>query len=152
MDAGWQYSTNFSQTQKFNVGTRYLPRPGRVLNLSYRETLNSLRQTDVSAQWPVAQGWTGLARWNYSLRDSRTVEGLLGAEYNGDCWVLRIVAHRFATATQQASTTLFVQLELNGVSRIGSNPLETLKRNIGGYARLDPRAERPDESRSPYYY
>ena len=152
MDAGWQYSTNFSQTQRFNVGTRYLPRPGRVLNLSYRETLNSLRQTDVSAQWPVAQGWTGLARWNYSLRDSRTVEGLLGAEYNGDCWVLRVVAHRFATATQQASTTLFVQLELNGVSRIGSNPLETLKRNIGGYARLDPRAERPDESRSPYYY
>lgn len=152
MDAGWQYSTNFSKTQKFNVGSRFLPQPGRVLNLSYRETVNSLRQTDISTQWPVGRGWTGLARWNYSLRDSRTVEGLVGAEYNGDCWVLRVVAHRFATATQQASTTLFVQLELNGVSRIGSNPLETLKRNIGGYVRLDPRAERPDESRSPYYY
>ncbi|OGA23167.1 MAG: hypothetical protein A3I02_02715 [Betaproteobacteria bacterium RIFCSPLOWO2_02_FULL_67_26] len=152
LDAGWQYSTDFSQTQKFNVGTRYLPRPGRVLNLSYRETLNALRQTDVSTQWPVGQGWTGLARWNYSLRENRTLEGLVGAEYNGDCWVLRVVAHRFATATQQASTTLFVQLELNGVSRIGSNPLETLKRNIGGYARLDPRAERQNESRSPYYY
>ncbi len=152
MDAGWQFSTDFSQTQKFNVGTRYLPQPGRVLNLSYRETLNSLRQTDVSTQWPVGQGWTVLGRWNYSLRESRTLEGLAGAEYNGDCWVLRLVAHRFATTTQQASTTLFLQLELNGVSRIGSNPLETLKRNIGGYARLDPRTERPDESRSPYYY
>lgn len=152
MDAGWQYSTNFSQTQRFNVGGRYLPQPGKVLNLSYRETLNALRQTDVSTQWPVAAGWTALARWNYSLRDSRTVEGLVGAEYNGDCWVLRVVAHRFATATQQASTTFFVQLELNGVSRIGSNPLDTLKRNIGGYVRLDPRIEKPDETRSPYYY
>lgn len=150
-EAGWQYSTNFSQTQKFNVGTRYQPQPGRVVNLSYREALNVLRQTDVSAQWPVGQGWTALARWNYSLLDRRTLEALAGAEYNGDCWALRLVAHRFATTTQQASTTFFVQLELNGVSRIGSNPMETLKRNIGGYVRLDPRAPRPDESRNPYY-
>ena len=152
MDAGWQYSTDFSQTQKFNVGTRYLPQAGRVLNLSYRETLNALRQTDISTQWPVAPGWTALARWNYSLRESRMLEGLIGAEYNGDCWVLRLVAHRFATTTEQASTTLFLQLELNGVSRIGSNPLETLRRNIGGYVRQDPRIERPDESRTPHYY
>ena len=150
-EAGWQYSTNFSQTQKFNVGTRYQPQPGRVLNLSYRETLNVLRQTDVSTQWPLGRGWTALARWNYSLREQRTLEGLAGAEYNGDCWVLRIVAHRFATATQQASTTLFVQLELNGVSRIGSNPMDTLKRNIGGYARLDPGASRSEAPLTPYY-
>lgn len=150
-DAGAQYSTNFSETQRFNVGTRYQPGPGKVLNLSYRETLNSIRQTDVSAQWPVGRGWTGLSRWNYSLREKRTLEGLVGAEYNGGCWVLRVVAHRFATATQQTSTTFFVQLELNGVSRIGSNPLETLKRNIGGYVRPDPRAQQ-EEQRSPYYY
>jgi LPS-assembly protein len=150
-DAGWQYSTNFSQTQKFNVGTRYQPQPGRVVNLSYRETLNVLRQTDISSQWPVTDRWTALARWNYSLLDQRTLEGLVGAEYNGDCWALRVVAHRFAVATQQTNTTFFVQLELNGVSRIGSNPMETLKRNIGGYVRLDPRAPRTDESRNPYY-
>ena len=150
-DAGVQYSTNFSQTQRFNVGTRYQPAPGKVLNVSYRETLNSIRQTDVSTQWPVGQGWTGLARWNYSLREKRMLEGLVGAEYHGDCWVLRVVAHRFATATLQASTTLFVQLELNGVSRIGSNPLETLKRNIGGYVRPDPRTQQ-EEQRTPYYY
>jgi LPS-assembly protein len=150
-DAGWQYSTNFSQTQKFNAGARYQPQPGKLLNLSYRETLNSLRQTDVSTQWPLGRGWTGLGRWNYSLRERRSLEALAGAEYNGGCWVLRIVAHRFAVATQQASTTLFLQLELNGVSRIGSNPLETIKRNVGGYVRLDPRAEQPAEPQTPYY-
>ena len=88
-DAGWQYSTNFSQTQRLNLGTRYQPQPGKVLNLSYREaiTSNSYRQTDISMQWPVGQGWAALARWNYSLLDSRTLEGLAGVEYNGDCWV-----------------------------------------------------------------
>ena len=152
LDAGWQYSTDFSQTQRFNMGARYLPQAGRVLNLSYRETIDTLRQTDVSAQWPVGRGWTALGRWNYSLREHRSLEDLIGAEYNGDCWVLRVVAHRFATTTQQSSTTFFVQLELNGVSRIGSNPLDTLRRNIGGYARLDPRTGRPDAASSPYYY
>ncbi len=150
-DAGLQYTTSSSQIQRFNIGTRYQPQPGKVLNLSYRETINSIRQTDISAQWPVSQGWTALARWNYSLLDNRTLEGLAGMEYNGDCWALRAVAHRFAVATQQTSTTFFIQLELNGVSRIGTNPLETLKRNISGYTRLDPRAPRPDDTRTPYY-
>lgn len=147
-EAGWQYSTDFSQTQKFNIGTRYQPAPGKVLNLSYRETLNSIRQTDVSTQWPIGPRWTVYARWNYSLREQRSLESLAGAEYNGDCWALRVVAHRFATATQQSSTTFFVQLELNGVSRIGSNPLDTLRRNIGGFVR-DPRAPRPEELHGP---
>jgi LPS-assembly protein len=150
-EAGLQYNTNFSQTQKFNIGARYQPAPGRVLNLTYRETIDTLRQTDLSTQWPVGRGWTGLARWNYSLLDNRTLEGLLGVEYSGDCWVLRVVAHRFATTTQETSSTFFVQLELNGVSRIGSNPMETLRRNIGGYARLDPRSPRPADASVPYY-
>lgn len=150
-EAGWQYSTASSRIQKINFSTRYQPQPGKVLNLGYRETLDSIKQTDVSSQWPIGRRWTGLARWNYSLREQRTIEGLLGAEYNGGCWVLRVVAQRFAIATQQASTTFFVQLELNGVSRIGSNPLETLRRNIGGYARPDPRSPRPEEPYAPYY-
>ena len=110
-----------------------------------------MRQTDSRRNGRSARDWTALARWNYSLLDSRTLEGLAGVEYNGDCWALRVVAHRFATATQQTSTTFFMQLELNGVSRIGSNPLETLRRNISGYTRLDPRAPRPDDTQTPYY-
>lgn len=149
-EAGWQYSTNFSQTQKFNVGVRYQPGPGRVLNLSYREALNALRQTDFSTQWPLGRGWVGLARWNYSLRDRRTLEALAGLEYASECWVLRLAAHRFATATQQASTTFFVQLELSGVSRIGSNALETLRRNIGGYFRTEPGGRRPAQPDTYY--
>jgi len=140
-EAGLQYNTSSSQKQKLNFATRYQPKPGAVLNLSYRETINTLRQTDVSTQWPVYGGWTGLARWNYSLLDRRTVESLLGMEYNANCWSLRIVAHRFAVTTQQESTTFFLQLELNGVSRIGSNPMDAMKRNISGYMRQDPRTQ-----------
>jgi LPS-assembly protein len=150
-EAGLQYSTNFSETQKFNVGARYQPEPGRVLNLSYRETINTQRQTDISTQWPLGGGWVAFGRWNYSLRDRETLESLLGAEYNADCWSLRVVAHRFAIATGQFSSAFFVQLELNGLSRLGSSPLETLRRNIGGFFQADPRVRRSGESPEPYY-
>jgi LPS-assembly protein len=150
-EAGWQYNTDLSQTQKFNVGARYQPRPGKVLNLVYRSTVGSVRQTDISAQWPVTPQWTALARWNYSLLDNRMLEGLAGIEYTGGCgcWVLRAVAHRFATAIQQASTSFFLQLELNGVSRLGTNPLDVLKSNIAGYVRQDPHPIRAEDGRFP---
>jgi LPS-assembly protein len=149
-EAGWQYNTDLSQTHKFNVGVRYRPQPGKVLNLVYRDTVDSVRQTDVSAQWPLTAQWTALGRWNYSLRDDRTLEALAGFEYNGGCWALRVVGHRFATATQQASTSIFVQLELNGVSRIGSNPMDTLRNNISGFMQQEPRSTWSEQSRVPY--
>ena len=148
-DAGWQYNTDLSQTNRFNIGTRYQPQPGKVLNLVYRSTTGSVRQTDISTQWPITPQWTALARWNYSLLDNRMLEGLAGIEYNGGCWVFRAVAHRFATALQQASTSIFVQLELSGVSRLGTNPLEVLTRNIAGYVRQDPHNVRPGDGQWP---
>jgi len=148
-EAGWQYNTDLRQTQKFNVATRYQPQAGKVLNLAYRETVNTLRQTDFSAQWPIDGRWTAVGRWNYSLRDGRTLEALAGIEYNDRCWTLRVVAHRFATTTSDASTSIFVQLELSGLSRIGTSPLDVLRRNIGGYKQLDPRTTAPVEYNVP---
>ena len=151
-DAGWQYNTDLKQTQKFNIAGRYQPQQGKVLNLAYRDTANTLRQADFSAQWPVDGRWTAVGRWNFSLRDSRTLEALAGFEYNDRCWALRVVTHRFATTTNAASTSLFIQLELSGVSRIGTNPLEVLKRNISGYKQLDPRGTPPVEYNVPGLY
>ena len=148
-EAGWQYNTDQKQTQRFNVAARYQPRQGQTLNVAYRENVNLLRQMDVSAQWPIDGRWTVVGRWNHSLRDNRNLEALAGFEYSDQCWALRIVAHRFATTSSAASTSVFVQLELNGVSRIGSNPLDVLKRSITGYRPHDPRAGAPVEYNVP---
>jgi LPS-assembly protein len=80
-----------------------------------------------------------VARSNFSLQDHRTLDGLLGFEYKQDCWIFRMVAQRYlvpstvAGVTSSSTTSLFFQLELNGLSKIGSNPLETLRRSIPGY-------------------
>jgi LPS-assembly protein len=141
-DVGVRYNTDSSVFQQFNVATRYQPSPGRVLNLAYRETADLVRQTDVSFQWPITTNWTALARWNYSLRDKRTLEALAGFEYDGGCWAFRAVAHRFATALNETSTSVFFQLELSGISQIGASFTDVLRRNVRGYTRLDPGTAR----------
>ena len=116
-----------------NLGASYRPSPGRVLNLSYRTIAKSTEQVDLSGQWPLSRRWYGVFRYNYSFRDSKLVEGLAGLEYNAGCWAIRGVAQRLATKENQSTNALFFQLELSGLGRLGSNPLDVLKRSVPGY-------------------
>ena len=141
MDAGWQYDPNTSHTEKYNFGTRYNPAAGKLANLTYRFNRNTLRQIDVSGQWPIAPRWQVMGRWNYSIQDKKTLETLGGVEYLEGCWAVRVVAHRFQTATQKTTNALFLQLELSGLSSLGTNPLNTLKQNIGGFTKSSPQTE-----------
>ncbi len=140
-DATLQYNPNIGRSEKYNVGTRYNPEPGKLANFNYRFTRNSLHQVDFSGQWPIDHHWQILGRWNYSIQDHKTVESLAGFEYKEACWAVRVVAHRFQTGTQQSTNALFLQLELSGLSSLGTNPFNTLKQNIGGYSQTKPHPE-----------
>ncbi len=149
LDSALQYNPQRKFVDRLGVGVRFQPEIAKVLNLGYRFTRGTLNQTDISAQWPLGHGWYGVGRYNYSMRDNRLVEGLGGFEYNGGCWIGRVVLQRFAAATGNFTSAVFVQLELNGFSRIGSNPLETLKRSIPGYGRLNQT--RPESQPFDFY-
>ena len=136
VDSGVEYNRQDEEVQRLNIGARYQPEPGKVVNAGYRYTRSLLRQIDTSAQWPLFGGWHAVGRYNYSFRDKRAVETIGGLEYDGGCWAARFVVQRLATAVGQVNNSVFLQLELNGFSDIGSNPLELLKRNIPGYGRI----------------
>jgi LPS-assembly protein len=137
LDTSIQYDPAEGRTERTGVTLRYLPELGKVINLGYQYSRDLLQQVDISAQWPVGGNISLVGRYNYSIQDGRLLEGLGGVEYNGGCWVARFVVQRYALATESSSSAVFVQLELNGLSRIGSNPLEALKRNIPGYSRIN---------------
>jgi len=137
-----QYNFDNAEVESLNLGVRYKSSPGRALNAtwSFKRTLldptgaiEQIKQIDLSGQWPVSDRWTLIGRWNYSFTDRKTLEGIAGIEYNADCWVLRVVGQRLTTTTQQATTSVFVQLELNGLARVGTSPLELLRRSVPGY-------------------
>ncbi|MGH8671642.1 MAG: LPS-assembly protein LptD [Burkholderiales bacterium] len=132
-DTGWQYDTEADGTRKLNFGTYYRPGPGKSVNFAYRFIRDSVKQFDVSAQWPLTTHLSGLARWNYSMRDDKTLEALAGLEYDGGCWVVRLVGHRLVTESNTEEDAVFVHLELNDLAGLGSNPLSIIKRSVTGY-------------------
>ncbi len=140
LDSEFQLDPNQSHTQRYNFAAQYHPEAGKVLNLGYRFARGTLRQTDISAQWPLSGRWHAVGRWNYSLQDARLLEAIGGLEYNQSCWTVRFVAQRITVGAQQANTGVFVQLELNDFVKVGADPLDILKQSVTGYTKLNERS------------
>ena len=66
---------------------------------------------------------------------------MAGVEYNADCWVLRLVGQRLTTTTQTTTNSVYLQIELNGLARFGTSPLDLLRRSVPGYQQ-DQRSDR----------
>ncbi len=157
-DAAVQYSPELNRATRSLLAARYQPGPFRTLSAAYRLTRGASEQLDIGWQWPLyssdrsaSQGSAnndcrgtlyGVGRINYSMRDSRITDSLAGLEYDAGCWIGRLVAERVSTGRAEATTRLLIQLELVGLSRLGSNPLSVLKDNIPGYTLL--REDRSD--------
>ena len=138
-DASSQYNRREARSERFSTAVSYRPEPSKVLNASYRFQRDVLKQIDISAQWPIATGWYGVGRYNYSIQDDRLLEGLAGFEYNAGCWVFRTVVQRLQAAANVTSTALIFQIEFNGLGQIGTDEaVELLKRNVPGYSVTNP--------------
>ena len=149
-----QVSLTEPSVPRVGVSWRYWPAADRLLNVALRYQEKDYAQIDTSWRWPISRNWNTLGRVNYSfLRDQfnpttgmvapvqpQLLEGLFGLEYLADCWTVRLVAQRFVTASSQRTSAFFVQLELNGLARIGLDPFDILTRNIPGYR---PPSQRP---------
>ena len=156
-DAAVQYNVSDQKFKRYSFGARYKPEPGKTLNAAYRYNRDAsapIDQVDFSGQWPLSGRWYAVGRANYSFKDDgtnlstssqggRLIESIAGLEYNGGCWVLRGVFQRVVLTQATATTSFFIQLELNDFARVGSNPLSLLKRNIQGYSQINQMEDDP---------
>lgn len=154
VDATVQFNPHTEKSVRSTLGVRYSPGSYRTLSAAYRYQRDTSEQLDIGWQWPVsdlwgdlgqAQGvgqglgegrWYSVGRLNYSMNEGKFVDSVLGFEYDAGCWLGRIVFERLQTSTVTATQRLMFQLEFVGFSRIGVNPLKSLKDNISGYQNL----------------
>jgi LPS-assembly protein len=141
------------RTQRAVVSARYHPGPFKSLTLTYRYArATTSQQYEVGGQWPVyhreprASGCGGtlyaVGRADYSVTDSRATYAIGGFEYDAGCWIGRLMVERTSTGRNASTTHLVLQLELNGLSTLGTGSLKVLKDNVPGYQPLrnDPGA------------
>ncbi|CAN7238993.1 LPS-assembly protein LptD [Pseudorhodoferax sp. LjRoot39] len=155
-DATVQYNPDTRRSERFTVSGKYSPGNYRVVSTAYRmqratSGLPESEQVDVGWQWPLNDLWgdrgqdlgpgrgLGSGRWYsvgrlaYSLQDRQFVDSIMGLEYDGDCWIGRIVVERTQRSNAAANNKIMFQIEFVGLARLGSSPLKTLRDNIPRY-------------------
>jgi LPS-assembly protein len=153
-DATVQYNPKTGRSVRSTVGAHYSPGNYRVVSAAYRLQRGLSEQIDVGWQWPLNDLWgdrgqdlgagrgDGEGRWysvgrlNFSLRDRRLVDAVVGLEYDAGCWLGRIVFERLQSGTSSSNKRVLFQLEFVGFSRLGSNALSALRENVPRYQYL----------------
>ena len=139
---------------RLNASLVYGDEENRILNLNYRYRKDNLEQVDVSARWPLFNGWTGVGRGQYSLKAidheplpaRQLLSGFLGVEKEACCWRVRLLG-RWWRQNNEINRGLFVQLELKGFSSFGDKLDQFLVQNLPGYR---PPEDAADLIRMPH--
>jgi LPS-assembly protein len=136
------WNPQYSQTEKSILSLQYLRSGTQVVNLDYRYTRGSVDQADASTAWPLGRHWDLYARGVYSFLNNpatNTVAGFTdtfaGFQYHENCWGLRFVVRDAVTSrTGARETSWYLQLELTGLSSVGSGASSFLHGSIQGYS------------------
>ncbi len=144
MQGGVQMEPNRGSIQRSAFDLRYYVDSRQLVNVSYLldrdpQGLSSqgdqIHSVDVSLAWPLATQWRVMARWNQAINISRNLETLAGLEYEDCCWAVRAVARQYRDSPLEvdAQTGFYLELELKGLSRLGSSLENQLQSSILGY-------------------
>ena len=153
-----QYNPDTRRSTRTTIHARYSPGPFRTVSAAYRHQRDlKSEHLDIGWQWPLGDlagrrgelgttrsggggscngRWYGVGRLNYSLRDSKLVDAIVGLEYDAGCWIGRVVFEKLQSGLTSSTKRVMFQLEFIGLSRIGTNPLRTLRNNIPRYQML----------------
>ena len=93
-----------------NVRVSYQPRDNALINVGYtlREPPPSFatrpvtEQVNTSAYIPLNENWSAFGAIRYSLEIGSSVEDMIGVEYDGCCWRVRLIYMSYLDALREA--------------------------------------------------
>jgi LPS-assembly protein len=151
-ETAFQYNADDNQLVRASIGFGFSPEERKVINVAYRYTRASqtlgnrpIKQILVSSEWPLTHRIYAVARLNYELGGHRLVDGLVGFQYDADCWVLGIGAQRYlnglnSTGQYTRDTRVLAQLTLKGLSNVDNGLVAAFRAGVAGYQPPPPPA------------
>ena len=161
LEAVTQYNLDSHRSVRSTVGARYSPSPYRTVSVAYRLQRGQSEQVDIGWQWPLndlwgdkgrdlgpgrGQGggrWYSVGRLNYDLQNRRRADTIIGLEYDGCCWIGRVVLEQLQSTLSTATKRVLFQIEFVNLARVGSSPLQSLRENIPRYQHLREQVSTP---------
>ena len=143
-DAQWN-----EEKQEIDEGAiqlRYQGDEDHLFNLAYRirnliptsmfripfDIDSRIKQTDVSAVWPINANWRVLGRFNYDHSNSRNLETFAGLEWSNCCATIRLIGREWVDEDElflpnmEPNNGVFVQVTLNGFGNLTGGGLSGL--------------------------
>lgn len=131
-EGAFQLRYQRDENRLFNAAYRYR----RLVNSPYFQLPANvdprIKQTDLSAIWPLNEKWTLLGRWNYDHSNERNLESFLGIQWRDCCATIRVVArewvdeHELFVPNSEPNQGIFVQFTLNGFGDLGGGGISGL--------------------------
>ncbi|WP_322045706.1 LPS-assembly protein LptD [Paraburkholderia sp. J67] len=144
-----EYDEVNSYLSHSSTGFSWAPEAGKVVNMAYRYTrMNAsddatepVSQFIVSGQWPLSRHLSSVARVNFDMHDHRLIAGLVGFQYDADCWAIGIAFEKYtndtgSTTVPSTGSRVLMQLQLKGLSKVDNGLLNQFKDNVPGYSPL----------------
>ncbi len=127
-----------------STGFSWAPAAGKVLNMAYRYTRANASEDDepvsqfiVSGQWPLSRRLSSVARVNYDMHLHRLIAGLVGFQYDADCWSIGVAFEKYTNETSStvpsSGSRVLMQLQFKGLSKIDNGLLNQFRENVPGY-------------------
>jgi len=71
----------------------------------------------------------------YSTKEDKSLDRFAGFEYAGCCWSVRLLARNYVSnRTGESDKSVLLQVELKGLSSVGTENDTFLERGIRGYS------------------
>ncbi len=132
-----QLSSAYDQQEKESKQTdislrRQLNR--QLLNLEYHFVKDQLEQSTLSFVYPHSDKWTSFFKRQYSIRQDKPVQNLLGLAYESCCWGLNILYEESSDSYfNETDRAVYFQLTFKGLSKAGKDIDSILEDGILGY-------------------
>ncbi len=156
--SGLQWNPVLHDFERGKAGIHYRNPANEIFNIGYLyrknplipDRTNDINQSDMSFHYPIYDNWSAMGRWQYSMLYNKTQDALFGVEKENCCWRFRIALRHYinnlsnvnssiiGTSTNLALTGtaqngIFFEVELKGLSALGTDMDYFLQQEIYGY-------------------
>jgi LPS-assembly protein len=142
---GIEYNQSSEEFTQATIGLGWKRADGKILNAAYlyaraNATLDNETENQVllSGQWPMTRRLSGVGQIDYDIVRHRVLAGLIGLQYQADCWGVSLALQKYtnisSTTTPTTGTRVLMQLQLNGLSHIDNGLQQQFRASIPGYS------------------
>lgn len=122
------------QVSAGQIRVNYHDEKQRILNLGYSQRKGEYESAQLAFATPVTKQWTLMGAHERDLKNARSLETLVGLEYQSCCWKSRLAARNYLLSDNTTyDDAVFIELELKGLGNFGSGTRNLMENRIYGY-------------------